>query len=149
MHVISTVYLWSFDMLVITLFGYFLSMCASQNHVWSSFLFFQRHVTCIRACQPLLWGLPLPNSLYPPVASGLTLYLCSLNHLLLVHNWSIFFWLWVLQALDLKPNYVRAWSNMGIGYANQVIFLVQILNLNPSMVSTMGWMPLTNHLCCA
>ena len=27
-----------------------------------------------------------------------------------------------LQALDLKPNYVRAWSNMGIGYANQVLF---------------------------
>jgi hypothetical protein len=26
-----------------------------------------------------------------------------------------------LQALDLKPNYVRAWSNMGIGYANQVL----------------------------
>lgn len=31
--------------------------------------------------------------------------------------------MWVcLQALDLKPNYVRAWSNMGIGYANQVNF---------------------------
>lgn len=60
-----------------------------------------------------------------------------------MHNWSIFFWLWVLQALDLKPNYVRAWSNMGIGYANQVIFLVQILNLNPSMVSTMVLKPLT------
>lgn len=27
----------------------------------------------------------------------------------------------VLQALDLKPNYVRAWANMGISYANQVI----------------------------
>ena len=25
------------------------------------------------------------------------------------------------QALDLKPNYVRAWANMGISYANQVI----------------------------
>lgn len=25
-----------------------------------------------------------------------------------------------IQALDLKPNYVRAWSNMGISYANQV-----------------------------
>jgi hypothetical protein len=25
-----------------------------------------------------------------------------------------------LQALDLKPNYVRAWANMGISYANQV-----------------------------
>lgn len=24
------------------------------------------------------------------------------------------------QALDLKPNYVRAWANMGISYANQV-----------------------------
>jgi hypothetical protein len=27
------------------------------------------------------------------------------------------------QALDLKPNYVRAWANMGISYANQVILL--------------------------
>lgn len=26
------------------------------------------------------------------------------------------------QALDLKPNYVRAWANMGISYANQVCF---------------------------
>jgi hypothetical protein len=26
----------------------------------------------------------------------------------------------VFQALDLKPNYVRAWANMGISYANQV-----------------------------
>lgn len=25
------------------------------------------------------------------------------------------------QALDLKPSYVRAWANMGISYANQVI----------------------------
>ncbi|TYH85831.1 uncharacterized protein [Gossypium hirsutum] len=25
------------------------------------------------------------------------------------------------QALDLKPNYVRAWANMGISYANQVL----------------------------
>ncbi|PPR83700.1 hypothetical protein GOBAR_AA37007 [Gossypium barbadense] len=23
------------------------------------------------------------------------------------------------QALDLKPNYVRAWANMGISYTNQ------------------------------
>ena len=32
-------------------------------------------------------------------------------------------WLFIsplLQALDLKPNYVRAWANMGISYANQV-----------------------------
>lgn len=28
-----------------------------------------------------------------------------------------------LQALDLKPNYVRAWANMGISYANQVCYL--------------------------
>ena len=24
------------------------------------------------------------------------------------------------RALDVKPNYVRAWSNLGISYANQV-----------------------------
>ena len=28
----------------------------------------------------------------------------------------------IMQALDLKPNYVRAWSNMGISYANQVLY---------------------------
>lgn len=30
------------------------------------------------------------------------------------------FFFWYGQALDLKPNYVRAWANMGISYANQV-----------------------------
>lgn len=25
------------------------------------------------------------------------------------------------QALDLKPNYVRTWENMGISYVNQAI----------------------------
>ncbi|KAK8327676.1 hypothetical protein V6Z12_A11G198800 [Gossypium hirsutum] len=30
-------------------------------------------------------------------------------------------WIWATgTALDLKPNYVRAWANMGISYANQV-----------------------------
>ncbi|KAB2069330.1 hypothetical protein ES319_A08G090000v1 [Gossypium barbadense] len=29
-------------------------------------------------------------------------------------------WIWATgTALDLKPNYVRAWANMGISYANQ------------------------------
>ncbi|TYH00721.1 hypothetical protein ES288_A09G001300v1 [Gossypium darwinii] len=28
------------------------------------------------------------------------------------------------QALDLKPNYVRAWANMGISYANQVCYIL-------------------------
>ncbi|XP_040932463.1 protein SET DOMAIN GROUP 40 isoform X1 [Gossypium hirsutum] len=34
---------------------------------------------------------------------------------------------WILAtgtALDLKPNYVRAWANMGISYANQVSYLL-------------------------
>ncbi|KAB2048042.1 hypothetical protein ES319_A13G087300v1 [Gossypium barbadense] len=32
-------------------------------------------------------------------------------------------WIWATgTALDLKPNYVRAWANMGISYANQVSF---------------------------
>lgn len=31
-----------------------------------------------------------------------------------------FFSFYGTQALDLKPNYVRAWANMGISYANQV-----------------------------
>lgn len=33
-----------------------------------------------------------------------------------------------LQALDLKPNYVRAWANMGISYANQVCSFCQLCN---------------------
>lgn len=41
----------------------------------------------------------------------------------------------LLQALDLKPNYVRAWSNMGIGYANQVLFSVLL-----ESSSSYGWM---------
>lgn len=42
------------------------------------------------------------------------------------------------QALDLKPNYVRAWTNMGIAFANQgkyeesVRFYVRALSMNPS-----------------
>ncbi|XP_052881686.1 peroxisome biogenesis protein 5-like isoform X2 [Gossypium arboreum] len=28
--------------------------------------------------------------------------------------------LYYAYALDLKPNYIRAWENMGINYANQV-----------------------------
>lgn len=42
--------------------------------------------------------------------------------LVLLHFW-LYFLLLVfveIQALDLKPNYVRAWANMGISYANQV-----------------------------
>ncbi|CAM8995553.1 unnamed protein product [Rhodiola kirilowii] len=41
------------------------------------------------------------------------------------------------QALDLKPNYVRAWVNMGIGYANQgsyeesIRYYVRALAMNP------------------
>ncbi|GBG64625.1 hypothetical protein CBR_g45681 [Chara braunii] len=41
------------------------------------------------------------------------------------------------EALDLKPNYVRAWSNMGIGYANQglygesIRYYVRALSMNP------------------
>jgi hypothetical protein len=55
-----------------------------------------------------------------------------------------------LQALDLKPNYVRAWSNMGIGYANQVIFFIS--NFEPQSIYGVknGCKTLdTNHLCCA
>ncbi|KAK5825859.1 hypothetical protein PVK06_020730 [Gossypium arboreum] len=32
--------------------------------------------------------------------------------------------LYYAYALDLKPNYVRAWANMGISYANQVCYLL-------------------------
>ncbi|KAB2090163.1 hypothetical protein ERO13_A03G081400v2 [Gossypium hirsutum] len=28
--------------------------------------------------------------------------------------------LYYAYALDFKPNYIRAWANMGINYANQV-----------------------------
>ena len=103
----------------------------------------QRHVTCIRACQPLLWGLYLPNSLYAPVASGLTLYLCSLNHLLLVHNWSIFFWLWDCRRWIWSQTMCALGRTWGLVMLTRWFFLVQILNLNPSMVSRMVLNPLT------
>lgn len=43
------------------------------------------------------------------------------------------------QALDLKPNYVRAWANMGISYANQV-WLTLIYSISTSLqLRTIGW----------
>lgn len=45
--------------------------------------------------------------------------------------------LFLCQALDLKPNYVRAWANMGISYANQgmyedsIRYYVRALAMNP------------------
>lgn len=39
------------------------------------------------------------------------------------------------QALDLKPNYVRAWANMGISYANQVITCSSFLMVNNLILS--------------
>lgn len=39
------------------------------------------------------------------------------------------------QALDLKPNYVRAWANMGISYANQVISCSSFLMVNNLILS--------------
>lgn len=36
------------------------------------------------------------------------------------------------QALDLKPNYVRAWANMGISYANQVKICILSMYLSLS-----------------
>ena len=57
------------------------------------------------------------------------------------------------QALDLKPNYVRAWSNMGIGYANQgryeesIRFYVRALAMNPKADN--AWQYLRISLSCA
>lgn len=51
-----------------------------------------------------------------------------------------FFFMFVgFQALDLKPNYVRAWANMGISYANQV-WLTLIYSISTSLLlRTIGW----------
>jgi hypothetical protein len=44
----------------------------------------------------------------------------------------------VFQALDLKPNYVRAWANMGISYANQV-FTSASLFTTPLLVPSLAF----------
>lgn len=57
------------------------------------------------------------------------------------------------QALDLKPNYVRAWANMGIGYANQgryedsIRFYVRALAMNPKAEN--AWQYLRISLNCS
>ena len=58
-----------------------------------------------------------------------------------------------LQALDLKPNYVRAWPNVGISYANQgmheksICYYVQALAMNPKVDN--AWQYLRISLSCA
>lgn len=49
-------------------------------------------------------------------------------------NLHLVFLLLASQALDLKPNYVRAWANMGISYANQVCSFRQLCNRCPCML---------------
>ncbi|KAF7146487.1 hypothetical protein RHSIM_Rhsim04G0006500 [Rhododendron simsii] len=57
------------------------------------------------------------------------------------------------QALDLKPNYVRAWANMGISYANQgmyeesIRYYVRALAMNPKADN--AWQYLRISLSCA
>ncbi|KAL0750403.1 hypothetical protein Bca101_032406 [Brassica carinata] len=56
-------------------------------------------------------------------------------------------------ALDLKPNYVRAWANMGISYANQglyqesIPYYVRALSMNPK--ADTAWQYLRISLSCA
>ncbi|KAG5376099.1 hypothetical protein IGI04_040695 [Brassica rapa subsp. trilocularis] len=57
------------------------------------------------------------------------------------------------DALDLKPNYVRAWANMGISYANQglyqesIPYYVRALSMNPKADN--AWQYLRISLSCA
>ncbi|KAF2573861.1 hypothetical protein F2Q70_00005210 [Brassica cretica] len=57
------------------------------------------------------------------------------------------------DALDLKPNYVRAWANMGISYANQglyqesIPYYVRALSMNPK--ADTAWQYLRISLSCA
>ena len=55
---------------------------------------------------------------------------------LLLFNFRVLFLYW--QALDLKPNYVRAWANMGISYANQVRVLVTFIRSN-CLMNVLDW----------
>lgn len=59
-----------------------------------------------------MWGLrdSIIIEFRPSVVIGFQVSRCIVNAMISV----------VSQALDLKPNYVRAWANMGISYANQV-----------------------------
>ncbi|CAO2814902.1 unnamed protein product [Amaranthus hypochondriacus] len=66
----------------------------------------------------------------------------SLSASLLVLKWSLQL---IVQALDLKPNYLCAWANMGICYANQgmyeesIRYYVRALTMNPK----------ADNACCA
>jgi len=57
------------------------------------------------------------------------------------------------KALDLKPNYMRAWTNMGISYANlgeylaSAAYYVRALSLNPAADHVWGY--LKTSLACA
>ena len=57
------------------------------------------------------------------------------------------------RALDLKPNYVRAWANMGIGFANQgkyeqsCGFYTRALSLNPHAESVWGYLRISLGCC--
>lgn len=57
------------------------------------------------------------------------------------------------KALDLKPNYMRAWTNMGISYANlgdymsSAAYYVRALSLNPGASHVWGY--LRTSLACA
>ncbi len=55
------------------------------------------------------------------------------------------------KALELKPNYMRAWANMGIAQANlgaydaSARFYVRALGLNPSCISPPSHPPCPPH----
>lgn len=61
---------------------------------------------------------------------------------------SIYVAMTLIQALDLKPNYVRAWANMGISYANQVFspLLIRALHLSSSVLYFWGLLYLNRKL---
>ena len=57
------------------------------------------------------------------------------------------------RALDLKPNYMRAWTNMGVAYANvgdytrSAAFYTRALALNPGADHVWGY--LRTSIACA
>ena len=73
--------------------------------------------------------------------------------MLLLWNCPMSCFLMLFQALDLKPNYVRAWANMGIGYANQgryeesVRYYVRALGMNPMAENAWQYLRISLNCC--
>ena len=114
-----------------------LAVAAAMEHVSSFLLSFFPCPAAVYSTVVLQWGgtyLRLPVKQFP---------------IFVVR----FQWNNSLQALDLKPNYVRAWTNMGISYANQgkydesLRYYVRAVAMNPAAEN--AWQYLRIALSCA